>query len=324
MINQQYADTSLKLDDVMNFEGVVLTNLDQASTIFFQRELEFILPQMFKFPHARINARNLFPIDRSAGPVARTITWRQFRNFGQAQIIADYANDVPIVNSEGEEVSTKVRGVAAGAQWDIDEIRSARALNRPLDRMYAEGAREAMLREENRVAFEGDAAFGLTGLLSTGTGIPVNSAPTGTWSGASGDNILADMFYAEETIVNGTGEQEAPDTLGISTPQFLQIRRMKHGTATDRTVLQYFLENSTYVKQVVPVREFTNAGGVGGSTNIMCAFERSPNKIRLQVPLDIEQLAPEQHQMVIRVLWHMRIGGLTIHKPKSLHIVTGL
>jgi hypothetical protein len=56
----------------------------------------------------------------------------------------------------------------------------------------------------------------------------------------------------------------------------------------------------------------------------MIAYDRNPSKLRMQVPLDIEQLAPTQHNMVVRVLWHMRIGGLTIHKPRSVHIVTGV
>ena len=52
--------------------------------------------QLFEIDFARINARNIFPIDRSAGPAAETITYRQFTKTGLAKIISDYANDIPL------------------------------------------------------------------------------------------------------------------------------------------------------------------------------------------------------------------------------------
>ena len=48
-------------------------SLDAAENVFFQRELEHIIPEMFEFEFAKINARSLFPIDRSAGPSVKTI-----------------------------------------------------------------------------------------------------------------------------------------------------------------------------------------------------------------------------------------------------------
>lgn len=317
-----YTQKEFKLDEHFHFSGEALSNLDAQATIFFQRELEFIMPELFMFTHARINARKIFPIDRSAAPTSKTITSRQFRKFGQAQIVADYADDVPLVNVSGEEQTTRVRGIVIGAQWSIQEIRAAAAHNRPLERMYAEAAREAMLREENGVAFNGSAAFNMTGLFSTGTGIPQNAAPTGTWSApATAANILADMNFAANTITQTTNQEEAPNTLLLPVTQYNQIASTKHGTDTDTTILRHFIQNNPYINEVIPVREL--AGAVS-SNDVMIAYDRNPSKIRMQIPLDIEQLAPEQHNMAVRVFWHMRFGGLTVHKPSSLHIVTGI
>ena len=91
---------------------------------------------------------------------------------------------------------------------------------------------------------------------------------------------------------------------------------------SSETVLSYFLKTNPYIREVVPVRELATAGAAG--TPLMVAYTPDASKVRMQVPLDIEQFPPTQHNLVIRVLWHMRIGGLTIHKPASLHICTGL
>ncbi len=300
----------------------VLT-LDDAESLFFQRELEHIIPEQFEFTFAKINARALFPIDRSAGGAVKTITWRQFEKFGQAQIIADYADDINIVNAQGEEFTTNVRGLAAGAQWSIQEIRAAQRHGRPLERMYAEAAREAMLREENAIVFAGNAAFGLQGLTSAGTGIPQNALPTGGWLTATAAQMLADLNFCVNTVVETTGDMELPTRIILPTA-FYNIAVVTNAGLGDssETVLSYFLKTNPYIREVVPVRELATAGAAG--TPLMVAYTPDASKVRMQVPLDIEQFPPTQHNLVIRVLWHMRIGGLTIHKPASLHICTGL
>ena len=297
--------------------------LDEAPNLFFQRELEHIIPELFEFQFAKINARALFPIDRSAGGAVKTITWRQFTKTGQAQIVADYADDINIVNAFGEEFSTNVRGLAAAAQWSIDEIRAAQANNRPLERLYAEAAREAMLREENRIAFEGDAAFGLQGLASAATGIPQVALPNGTWTTATtGADMVEDMNFVANGVVEATGDVEIPTRLLLPTTAYNLAATTQHSaTATDTTALRFFLNNQPYVREVVPVRELETAIG---AARTMVAYDPSPSKIRMQVPLDIEQFAPQMWNLVVRVIWHMRIGGLTVHKPASLRIGTGL
>lgn len=298
-------------------------SLDSAESIFFQRELEHIIPEMFEFQYAKINARSLFPIDRSAGGSVKTITWRQFTKFGQASIIADYADDINIVNADGEEFTTNVRGLATAAQWSLEEIRAAQSEGRPLDRMGAEAAREAMLREENRVVFNGDAAFGLQGLASASTAIPQNPLPNGGWlAPALPADILADLNFCVNTVVETTGDMETPSRLLLPTAFYNRAFETQASPGTDTTILNYFLGNNPYIREVVPVRELATLGA--GGTPVMIAYTPDPSKIRLQVPLDIEQLAPQEHNMTTQVIWHMRIGGLTVHKPASLHICTGL
>ncbi len=324
----RHGQERFRYDQHFHYGEHVLPNLgraDSAPNLFFRRELEHIIPEMFNFEFARINARRIFPIDRSAGPTARTITWRQFTKTGQAQIVADYADDINVVNAQGEEFETKVRGLAVASQWSIQEIRSAQAEGRPLDRMYVEAARETMLRTENSIAFLGDAAFGLQGLFSAGTLIPTNAAPNGSWTVATQadrDNITEDMNFGANTIPETTGTVEAPTRMLLPPTRFNLIASNKHGVDSDKTLMKLFMDNSPYITEIVQVRELETAGP--GGTPVMVCYEPNPSKLRMQIPLDIEQFAPQQDNMVIKTLYHMRVGGLTIHKPASLHIVTGI
>lgn len=308
-----------------HFHFAPLANLDAASNVFFQRELEHIIPEIFDFQFARINARRIFPIDRSAGGQSKSITWRQFTKTGQAQIIADYADDLNIVNAEGEEFTTKVRGIAIAAQWSMDEIRTASAVGRPLERMYAEAAREAMMRLENNIAFAGSAPHGVQGLFSAGTGIPENANPNGVWdvsTQALRDDILEDMHFGANTIVETTGDVEIPNTMLLPTAKYNLIASTKHGVDSDTTILKVFLNNSPYITEVLPVRELADKHS--SAAPVMVCYDRNPSKVRMQIPLDLEQLAPQQRNLAVFVPYHMKIGGITVHKPASLHIVTGI
>lgn len=309
----------LELEQICQYEP--LSRLDAQENLFFQRELEHIIPELFEFMHARITARQFFPIDTSAGPAAETITWRQFTKTGIAKIISDYANDIPTANAFGEELTGRIRSTAIAAKWTIQEIRASKMAGRALDRMQAEAAREAMMRLENDIAFSGDASHGLVGLF-TDPNIPIGAVGGAIWTAATPAKILADMHGVANAIPSTTGDIEAPDTLAIPSAQFDFIHTLNAGLGTDTTVAKYFLANNPHIKQLTRHRELTGAGP--GSTDAMVAYEKNKSKLRLNVPLDIEQLAPQARGLCVWVPYHMRIGGVTVTKPLSLNIGHGI
>lgn len=309
----------ITLDQIMAYNEAVLS-LDAAESAFFKRELEYILPELFEFTFAKINARRVFPIDRSAGPAAETILFRQITKSGIAKVISDYANDIPLVNMEVEEFTGNVRSIAIAALWSIQEIRAAVKAGRPLDREQAEAARETILRLENQIAFQGDATNGLVGMF-TDPNIP-RTAGAGVWSAATPADILADMNLAANAIPETTGDMEEPGTLLVPTPQFNIIAEDNAAMGTDTTILRYFLNNNPYISEVMRVRELTGAGA--GGVDVIVAYDRNPRKLRMHVPLDLEQHAPQEKDLAIKTIYHSRTGGVQVIKPLSLHIVEGV
>ena len=268
-----------KLEDIFQYPSQGLDRLDAAENAFFARELEYIIPELFEVTYSRINSRMIFPIDRGAGPAAETITYRQFDKTGLAKVISDYASDIPLVNVEGVEFTGRIRSIAIGAKWSIQEIRASAMAGRPLDRQQAEAAREAMLREENRVAFFGDAAYGLVGLF-TDTNVPRVAAPGGVWSGKTSAQILADMHNCANAIVENTGDIEVPNTLLLPTEQFNFIASTNAGTGTDTTILRYFLNNNPYITEVMNVR----AGCPSTSRFLSTCTRESKQCLSLRLP----------------------------------------
>ncbi len=303
-----------------HFHGHMLTKLDALESLFFERELKHLIPDLFMIDHRKINMRDVLPIDRSAGAVAETITFRQFEEFGEAKIISDYATDLPAVEVLGEEFDTKVRSIGKVAMWSVQEIRAARALGRPLDQMKARAARKACMRKENSIAIAGDALFGLSG-LQTDTNIPEDIA-AGVWSAATAAVILAELNTLANSIGENSGDAEEPQTIIMPTLQFNRLAVLNAGLGTDTTVLQFFLANNPYIDTIIRVQEL--AGTFTAGADGAFAYDRSADKLRLNIPLDLEQFSPEQIGMMIKVIYHMRVGGVTIHKPLSLRKIRGI
>ena len=298
---------------------------DSQSNLFFARELEHIIPEMFEVEHARINARQIFPIDSSAGPLAKIITYRQFTKVGSAKILTDYADDIPLVQVHGEEFTGNVRTIGNAAVWSVDEIDDSASLGRPLDRLQTDTAREAILRTENDIAFNGDATHGLVGLF-TDPNIPTTTVVNGgggttPWSTKTGLEMVADMAACVDEIPTTTGDVEAAARLLIASRAY-RLAKNTHINAGGSTVsaLKWFVDNNDV--EVVPIREFEGIGPA--STDGMMAYTPDVKKIRMNVTMEIEQRPPQERDLAVKVIYREKFGGLTVHKPLSLHICDGL
>jgi len=299
-----------------------LDRLDSDENIFYARELEHILVELTEFKQARITHREFFPVDTSAGPTAETITWRQITRTGLAKIIANYGDEIPTVNVFTEEKSSSVRSQAIQAVWNLQEIRASKATGKPLDREDAIAAREAHMRQEGNIAFNGDTKHGLVGLFSSGTSIPFAAVTGGIWTSKTPIAVVTDMADNAKEIVINTGDNEAPDTLALPIEQFDYIHQTNMGNGTDKTIARYFMDNSPYIKRLTRHRELAGKGP--GGEDVMVAYEFNKRKIQLNVPLDLEQLPPERNGLETSVIYHMRQGGITVRRPLSLNMKYGI
>lgn len=302
-----------------DFGFTPVDRLDAATNIFFERELRHIIPGLFKTEYAKLNARTIFPVYFANDPGAEYITYEQSNEYGEAEIVADYASDAPTVEVGLEDADTRVRSIRIAAIWSLQEIRAAAKANRPLERWKADAARNGMLRRENRIAFFGDTDFGLTGLF-TDANIPRDSASA--FSGLTADQQVRELHDLANATPAATQDIERPNTMLVPPEQYDLIATTMIGTNQERSVLQQFLATSPHITQVLRVRELAGAGT--GGVDTIVTFDRDIEKVRMNVALDIEQFPPERRGMAVKVEYHARVGGLTVHKPRSIRILEGV
>lgn len=295
-----------------------IATLDAAENEFLDRELRHKIAQVLMPKQTAITARTHFPVYYANDPVAPSIWYEEIIKYGRARMMSNLSEDPPLVGAHTREGFTPVKPIRDAWQIDLQEIRAAQKTGRPIQNWRADTARDAMFREENSVAYLGNADFNIPGLFSD-TAVPRDGAAQTFAAGTPEQNLAALHDLANDTAA-ATNHIDKPDTM-IMPPTVLDIISVqKLGTlGQSPTVLQDFLATNRHIKSIGEAHELVGAG-TGGVDTIVC-FKRSIDCIRMNVAWDLEVFPPERKGARIIVELHMRSGGLVVVSKESVRIL---
>lgn len=289
--------------------------------MYFARELEKVKSQSYDVRYPELTATRIIPVSTDAGPGAETITYHQYDQVGMAEIISNYSTDLPRVDLVGKEFSSKVKSIGTSYGYSVQDIRAARMAGKPLEQRKANAARRANDQEANRIAYFGDTKHNMKGLF-THPNITTYTLPAdGTSSSLkfkdkTPDQVLRDLNGMANKIVELTGGVEQPNTLLLSQNIHGDISTRARSATSDTTILEFFLANSPYIKNVEVIPECATAGT--GGTELVMMYNKSSDKLTLEIPQMFEQFPPEAKGLEFTIACHSRIGGVIIYYPLSL------
>lgn len=305
---------------------------DANESLFMLRQLDYIKQQTYDIKYPELKARKIIPVSSEADPGAENIFYRQYDQSGLAKIISNYADDLPDADVIGKEFSAPVRTLGASYKYNVQEMRAAIYGNVPLEQRKANAARRSIAQKENKLAFSGDALSGLVGLFNAPNVTSVTIPATGTgsttqWVNKTPDQILLDMNSVANTVVSVSLGVENPDTMLLPLAQYNYVASTARSDFSDKTILNYFLENNPYIKQVEWLNELKGAGASGSGSapyDRMYAYRRSPEVLTLEIPSDFEQLELEKRNLVYKVPCIERFGGVLVYYPLALAFGDGI
>lgn len=311
---------------------VRLPRFDSNESMFLQRQLDYIKQQSYDIKYAELKARKLIPVSSEADPGAENIFYRQYDQTGMAKIVSNYADDLPDADVKGQEFFAVVKTLGSSYKYNFQEMRAAVYGNVPLEQRRANAARRAIAQKENRLAFFGDANANLVGMFTAPNVTSVTIPATGTgsttqWVNKTPDQILFDMNLVANTVVSTSLGVENPDTMLLPLSQFNYVSSTARSDYSDKTILNYFLENNPYIKQVEWVNELKGAGSSGSGSapyDRMYAYRRSPEVLTLEIPSDFEQHELEIRNLIYKVNCTERFGGVLVYYPLALAYGDGI
>lgn len=306
--------------DVMNFDA-------QSAMGFITSERAHIESAVNKEPRPDIQYPRLIPVDTGANPFAKTVEYYSSSEYGKADWINGNSDDVPLAGTQRAKHQTAVHMAGIGYGFGWEEIQTAQQMGTPLASDDASAARRAYEEMVDRVALRGDASKNFQGLINHSS-VTAIAAATGNWATAAEEAILGDINTALLDQAAGTNYVSLADTLLLS-PAKLTKLGTTYRANTDTTLLQLLMRSNTYTQMtgnpltINAVRGLETAGA--GSTQRMVAYRRSPEVMKMHIPMPHRFLPVFQNgPLNFMVPGVFRLGGLDIRRPKEVRYIDGI
>lgn len=300
----------------------------EDASLFFARELDYIKSKSYDKIYPEFTALNNFPITHEVPEGAETMTYYSYEKTGFAEIISNYATDLPRADVKGSPTTAFVKSIGDSYGYSIQEMRASRMAGKSLDTRKAEAARYAIDRKTNEIAFAGDKKHNLMGMLSSDNNIPLYtlSAADGktSWKDKSAAEILEDingMFAYQSRI---TQDVERADTLALPPAVYIDISTRQIPN-TGYTVKKFLLENAPYLKNIISAPELsaentaTNPYGV----DVAMLYTNSADKFSLEIPMSFYQYTLQNRNLEVIIPCEERVAGIVLYYPLSALLAVG-
>jgi hypothetical protein len=318
------------LNHLMQVCAALDIRLDAKETAALDFQLEHLKEKTYDILYPMLKARDFIPLDSSVDAAAETFAYHEWDHYGMADIIANYADDLSLVDTAVEKFSSPIHSLGKGFQYSIMDIRRASKAGNQLPDRRARAARTAVERKIDEVMAFGDPAGKLKGFLNH-PNVPIfTAANDGTdtvWvetrgSPKSPQDIKLDMATLVNNIFSTTKEVHAPDTLIIPTLEYGHIAQTPIDTTNQTTILQSFLANSPWIQNIDSWHKLDSAAADG--TARMVAYSRNPEYVEMVIPQEFEQFPPQPRNLAFVVPCHARVGGVKFYYPLSAAYMDGL
>lgn len=309
--------------------GDLQDKLDANETIFFSRELESIEARLYEVKLTELKYRTYIPVSNRDNPGAETITYRMMTKVGMAIVISDYADDIPRADVLGEEFTQKVRSIGASIGFSMQEVRAASFAGKSLDTSKADAARRAIREKESDIAWNGDANFGLIGLLGN-ENLPFIATPTGAggflWSQKTPDEILNDIRLMTSGIREQSKGIHNGNTLLLPIEQYDIIAQTPRSSTSDLTILEFVTKpgNSFGLATIDWLPTELKDRFIGGTKDGALMYERDSEVVEQRIPMELITYPVQVIGLENIINMEARNGGVVVRYPLAFTIMTGI
>ena len=305
-----------------------LDAITSNASVFFARELESIEEKMYEFKKKELKYRELIPVSNRDNSGANTITYHMFDKVGMAQVISNFADDLPRADVFGKEFTQKVKSLGVSIGFNTQEIRAASMANVPLETMKSDAQRRALREKESKIAWNGDADSGLIGFLDN-VNIPQVAAPNGAavaseWSTKTPDEIIADVLAIVTKIREDSKGTFSGDTLLLPIDQYNLIAGTPRSATSDMTILEFLTKpGNTYGLALIDWLPDELDAAISGE-DIAVLYQRDAEVLEQRIPLELQLLPVQERNLEFVINGEARNGGVVVRYPIATVILTGI
>lgn len=291
--------------------------------IWTAQELNKLKSQSYEKDYPAGSALRVFPVTSDLSPVDKTFEYQTFDKVGIAQIIADYTDDLPLVDAMASSEFGKVFRLGNAYLISIDEIKAGQATGKSLSNRKANAAQLAHDQLVNRLVFKGSAPHKIVSVFNHPNITKITSKG---WASTTGgvttklpENAEEELTAAIETIETLTmGAHRATHILIPPSMRKVLTVRM---TDTTESYLEYFQkQNGNITIEAIAELEDIDGSGTKGAL----VYEYDPMNMSIEIPEAFNMLPAQPKDLHFKVPCTSKCTGLTIYRPLTIVLITGL
>lgn len=295
------------------FGRPVLRHYDAGETMALTAQLTEYMTETFVTEFGPTLAMSIIPVDDRPTP-AESITYEQVTNVGAAKELAHYGEDIPTVDAYGAKYTHTVIAAACSYLIDIQSLRAAAMAGIPIETRKEDSAQLAIAQWLDDLAFTGSTRFNIKGLFNHASVPSPITATTGTWSTATGAQIVGDVMTLINAVNSQSKQTRNANTLLCDPAQFGYMD--KNVAYTSLSAKQMVL-STTGITRIQPLAKLALADHDSTKPRLV-AFEASPAVLRLRITQPFELMAPQLSNLTYKTIAHCRSAGLMVYKPYGI------
>lgn len=304
-----------------------------GTAAFFARELDYVKSKAYDKQYPELSALQYLPITSEVNEGAETTTWYGYEVTGMAEIINNYADDLPRADVKGKPTTVEIVSVGNSYGYNAQEMRASVYTGKNLDARKGTAAKRAHDLKVNYIAFCGDKHTKLVGIFSEDAGIPeyalsevdVDGKKYTDFAHKTPDQILGDLNGIQKFTDKLTKSVERPDTLALPSHIYMDLstRRIPE---TQTTILSFLKDHAPYIKNWESWNELSNDSDMFNPSkkNVMFLYTKDPDKFSLEIPMPFKQYPVQIKNLETVVPCESRCAGLTIYYPLSMALAFGI
>ena len=298
--------------------------------------LEDVQSRAIDWKYPQLMLRQLIPLGESVSEGASHVVWHEYDSDQMAEIVANYATDLPEVAVEAQEQSSPLKLVGSSYSYSTEDLRrvvfaraNGRQANLSIDK--ARIADESIERKFEEVGVKGDTVSGLPGLCRNGNVTLLNAAAPGTgsateWDGAdkTPQEIFDDVVNLIESVYTlSKGVHRANVcAMPVSQGSVLRSTQFLTSTSSPMTLLEALQRQYPGVRFVEwPALE----EGATGDADVAVAMDvTDPTNLELCIPMNPRPLPPQPKGLKFVVPVESKFGGVLIKRPLAVCYMDGI
>ncbi|PSH68614.1 hypothetical protein CU102_12700 [Phyllobacterium brassicacearum] len=300
---------------------------------FLRTAQNYIEPGIYAREYPDFQYRELVPVDNSAPDWTTAIDFFSMGDdVGQAREVAADGDDIPFVDFKLDSGNSRVFMAGIGYRYNLQELAHAQAYGIRLESDRADAARRKYELFVDNVAFMGRPKLGMTGLLNatnvTALAAANGASGTATWTTKTADEILADVNSVLSVIFTASNGIEQANTVLLDQDRYALIATKRLDATMTTTVLEHIQRANIYTQRTglpLTIRAVFGLETAGaGSTHRLAAYRRSPDVVKIHIPMPLRWLQAEQRLLKFEVPGIFRLGSVEIRRPGAVRYLDGI